>query len=270
MEPGIYTGITAEDYHAGPGVSCSTLKRFAQAPALALVPQKESNALKKGTLRHATVFEPNEVDRLYVVTDLDRAGTNKWKEAEAAAAEAGKELVKRPEWDDAHRFAEGIRANALVRELLEPGDDVVIEQSSYWIDPETGILCRGRADMFRVEQQIVVDLKTTERASRREFSVNSARYKYHWQDEWYRTGTQIAGGWSPAAFIFIAAEKSAPYLSAVYEIDAASRARANASLRTHLDRYAECQRTGIWPGYPETLQTLELPFWAEEDGDGAL
>jgi hypothetical protein len=32
--------------------------------------------------------------------------------------------------------------------------------------------------------------------------------------------------------------------------------------RRLLNRYAECKRTGIWPGYPAGIQQINLPRWA--------
>src|SRR3546814_9642788 len=54
----------------------------------------------------------------------------------------------------------------------------------------------------------------------------------------------------------------APYLAAVYELDAAAESRGyeirNAGMQTMLG----CLSTNTWPGYPRGIQPLALPGWA--------
>lgn len=69
----------------------------------------------------------------------------------------------------------------------------------------------------------------------------------------------------PEAFIFIAIEKEEPYLTAAYETAPADVDVARGQLRDVLDRYAACKARGIWPGYSDTLERLELPAWATRE-----
>ena len=38
--------------------------------------------------------------------------------------------------------------------------------------------------------------------------------------------------------------------------------KARAENRRLLNLYAECKRTGIWPGYPAGISHINLPRWA--------
>lgn len=172
MDPGIYDGIPADEYHAGDGVSVSTLKRFAEAPAKALVKRPDTPALAKGTLVHTAVLEPELLEQQFQPTDIERRGTKAWDAAEAAAKAAGRELVKRADWDEAMRMRDAVQAHAVARELLGPG--LLTEQSIYWIDPITGLLCKGRCDGLRLDMRIIVDVKTTIDASPKGFGKQAA------------------------------------------------------------------------------------------------
>jgi len=59
MTPGIYPGLSEADYRATRAVSCSTLQRFAEAPAKALVPSKDSAAMSAGRLIHSALLVPS-------------------------------------------------------------------------------------------------------------------------------------------------------------------------------------------------------------------
>lgn len=258
MEPGIYDNLPAEEYHSGPGVSVSTLKRFSEAPAKCLVHRPETPALARGTLVHCAVLEPEMLESRFVATDVERRGTKAWDAAEAAAA--GRTLVKRVDWDEALAMRDAVQAHPVARELLSPG--LLTEQSIYWRDERTGLLCRGRADVLRLDMRIIVDPKTTRDASSRGFGRAAGDLKYHLQAQWYLDGVEQAGGWRPETFIFIAIESEPPHLVACYEVEPAHLDVAKRQLVELLDRYAACKARNIWPGYSDTLERLQLPGWA--------
>lgn len=256
MEPGVYDGIPEDHYHSSDGVSVSRLKRFAEAPAKARFGvQKETPALALGSLIHCAVLEPAELEHRYQVTDLDRRGTKAWDAAEAAAG--GRELVKRADWDEALAIRDAVHKHPVARELLS--GPLLVEQSMYWIDEETGLLCRGRTDGMRVDMRVLIDVKSTTDASPGGFARTVTDYFYDWQDAFYRAGINRSAGWTPEAFIFVAVEKEPPYLVGAYEVDPADLEAARDDLREQLAHYAECLRTDTWPGYSETLELVRLP-----------
>lgn len=258
-EPGIYQ-VPEEAYHASPGLSVSTLKVFADAPAKARYGvRKETKAFQAGTLIHTAVLEPHELERRYMAVDLDRLNERDGVYKTAKARAGHRELVKMLDWDNALRLRDAVHQHPVAREMLSPG--ILVEQSFYWIDPETGLLCRGRADGLRPEWRIIVDLKSTEDASPYGFSGSVAKYRYHWQHAHYDDGIS-AVAWKPEAFIFLAIEKEPPFLVGAYELDPNDVARGRQRVREERLKYAECLRTNNWPGYSDALETLLLPEWA--------
>lgn len=146
--------------------------------------------------------------------------------------------------------------------------EAVAEASVYWTDEKTGETCRCRPDFWRADG-IIVDLKTTRDASQEGFAKSLSQYRYHVQAPWYMDGLQAAfeaghfpEGWAaPKAFVFLAVENTAPYAVATYVIDAESFEIGRQQYRADLDRLAECKRTGIWPGYGDSLQMIGVPQW---------
>lgn len=265
---GVHSGMPEEQYHASPGVSVSRLKRFAQAAAKAHAPRTETPALRFGTLIHAALLEPHAVEARYFVTDVERRGTKAWEAAEAEAAEAGLTLVKRPEFEEALRIRDAVLAQPIARDILAPG--ALVEQSFYWRDDETGLLCRGRTDLVRPEWRALVDLKSTADASPRAFARTVAEYRYDWQNTVYEDGWALAGDWKPELLLFLPVEKEPPYLCAAYELAPEDLAVARDEVRRTLDAYAHCEATGQWPGYPDGIQRISLPAWARKRSEEGI
>lgn len=263
MTPGIYGNIAEERYHAGPEISVSALKQFRRAPLAAVASENErTRALHMGDVAHTLLLQPKLFDAKFCVTKLARISEReKATQAEMERA-AGRELVKEADYDTARRMVDSVRGqSSLIRELLD--DEALTEQSFYWTDPETGLPCRGRADVLHPGFRSVVDIKTTEDATEGAFSRSVANYLYHWQESFYRRGLPLAGGWKPEGFIFLVIEKAPPYLVGIYELDARAVALGDDMTQHYLRRWAECARAGVFPGLPADAPiSLDLPAWA--------
>lgn len=169
-------------------------------------------------------------------------------------------IVLSPEvWDQLHAMANAVHSHPAAGALLTgcPGE---AEKSVYWNDATTGVLCRCRPDWWR-DDNVIVDLKTTEDASPEGFAKSMANYRYDVQAAYYLDGVQQATGKRPKAFVFIAVEKKPPYGVGVYVLDSDSLELGRAQHQHDLRIYAECVRTGEWPGYGDKIQTISLPAW---------
>jgi exodeoxyribonuclease VIII len=167
-------------------------------------------------------------------------------------------IVEREEWTDIHAMRDAAMAHKAAGFFLrKPGR---AEVSIYWTDEVTGLLCRCRPD-FWTDDNIVVDLKTTEDASPDEFARSVAKWRYHVQDPFYRDGITAATGKLPRAFVFIATEKSKPHATAVYALTAQDIELGRMEYRKDLNAYAEAMRTDTWPAYAEDVQPLSVPGW---------
>lgn len=145
-------------------------------------------------------------------------------------------------------------------------------------------------------KDIIGDLKTTEDASPEGFAKSIANWRYDVQHAYYMDGTRLAleqgkcnppqegkaelsvywtdpvtgvlcrcrpDFWRgyPKHFAFIAVEKKPPYAVGVYVLDSEGVEIGRAQYQHDLRVYAECVRTGVWPGYGDKIQTISLPAW---------
>lgn len=264
-DPGIYAGISNEAYHAGPGISKSGLDKLARSPAhyheayLSLTSKKpvETPAMAMGTAVHTAILEPEDFhDRYHIAPKVDartKDGKAAKEAAQAEAAAKGAILIDDATHATVSAMAASVRRHDTAPNILEAGH---AELSVYWIDKDSGVLCRCRPDWLGLD--VVLDVKTTEDASPRGFYFGSVKkYNYAMQAAFYLDGLK-ANGVEPHDFIFAAVEKSPPHVTALYSLQAADLADGRDQYKALLETYAECTATGHWPGYHIGIMPLGL------------
>lgn len=270
FSPGIYRGVSNEDYHAcKDAVSNSGLGDILQSPfhyyAKHIDPnrpaQKEKAGQLEGTLAHCAILEPDEFDKRYVVgPDLNRNST-KWKEYAAECEQAGILPIKQDQYDTAMRQSEQVWKNPDAAELLSHGE---AEVSAFWVDDETGVLCRCRPDWVAdyPSGKVLVDVKTYSDASPDEFARQVARKGYARQDAMYSDGYSAAANTEVLSFLFIAVEAAYPFAVSICELDEDSVNAGYMEYRDALRLYAECKKSDNWPGYSQAVNLIRMPNWA--------
>ncbi|BAO20632.1 hypothetical protein [Pseudomonas phage PPpW-3] len=170
-----------------------------------------------------------------------------------------RKILNPDQWAQVHAMRESVMEHPAASRLLTsvPGK---AEVSFYWTDAKTGELCRMRPDWLR-EDDLIVDLKTTEDASPEGFARSIAKFRYDVQDAFYSDGFEAVTGRRPKGFVFIAVEKKPPYAVGVYVLDAESKELGRAQYRKNLDSLAECVKSNNWPGYGEKIVKVALPAW---------
>lgn len=163
---------------------------------------------------------------------------------------------------------DAVMDHPMARALLtnRPG---VAEHSVYWNDPITGELCRCRPDFWR-EDDVIVDVKTTDDASPEGFAKSIANWRYDVQDPYYRDGIKLATGRTIKAFVFLAVEKKFPHAVGCYVLDQESIELGRAQYRADLNRFHECRVSATWPGYGDKIQTITLPAWHAKKNEHLL
>ena len=268
---GLHDDLPARCYHRSMGISKSNLDLIHRSPALFDLarqsPRPSTPAQALGTAVHLLVLEPGRA-----LTDVvpDAFGASRSKDALAWRAEqaaAGRVVLAQGEdtdpwspspWRAAWRARDAVMAHPMAAALLGTGR---AEVSGYWTDPDFGVACRMRVDWLDEAHQVVVDLKTTRDAGADAFARSAVEYRYHVQAAFYWDGL-VACGWVPQAFVFVCVETAPPYGVALYSVRPEDLELGRAVYRRDLATYAECLRSGEWPGYPEEIRELELPAWA--------
>lgn len=265
---GLMRDMPAEQYHAIQALSAGGLKRMAQSPAHfyglqldpARPPSEPTPAMRNGTLVHCAVFEPAALAERYVVKPLGLDGRT--KEGKAwIAANLDREIVDASQMAAAEAQAAALRRLPDVAALLFEG---MAEVSAFWIDDDTGELCKCRPDWASPagDGVVLVDGKTCQEASPDGFSRAIWNFRYDLQAAWYSDGFERATGKRVHGFVFAAVESSWPHAAAAYLLDDEVLDRARAKNRELLNLYAQCKATGQWPGYPEQIVSITLPRWA--------
>lgn len=270
-EPGVYGGVDEDRYHAAVGASASKLKLFLDAPAKAHFAGPDTATLRFGSLIHMACLQPELLDDNYYPTDLPRISKRE-KATQAEQAKAGKRmLVKREDWDGALRIRDAIQNHPVARDIVAPLG-LQTEASFWWDDPDTGVRCRGRADILRKDWRIAADIKSCDSAHPDKVGRAIAEYGYHlsaahymnglsevWTDDPALIGTANLG---PTAFWHIFVEKDPPHLIAIYEIEPKAMEIGYGRVAEALTGWAECERVGFWPGYPVKPQQVHMAGWA--------
>ncbi len=268
LPPGIYPDVPDSVYHARTlGVaSKSALDLVHRAPALYRAwidgaEQEETEALAFGSAFHCALLEPERFDRTYVLEpafgDCRKTENKNARDAWRKASE-GKRPVSCADFATIRGMTDSVRAHPLAGKMLQGG---VAEATLRWRDAETGIECKGRADYYVPGLGLVVDVKTTQDARAASFRKSVANFGYHRQEAFYRAG--FDGAAAPVEhFVFLAVEKAAPYLVALYELDGDALDSGEASTRVDLRTLARCIERDEWPGYGNSIITLDLPPWA--------
>jgi hypothetical protein len=281
-EPGLYPGIPDGVYHADPvahswgSLSVSAAKLLIPpAPAAKFDHARRSGhlpsaAMKLGTVAHAlTLGTPLAVSVLDFET---RTRTKAYMAAEAGAIAAGNMPVLRKDWEEAQAIAHAVRSHPTAAGLLAGADT---EVSGFWTDPEFRIWQRMRMDALALDWAMptIVDLKSTKDASKEGFAKSVADYGYHRQDVHYRQGLAAllkVSDWRDIDFVFICVETEPPYLVAVYRVSDGTPGEHGQptpddvglgleQMRAARERFRYCSEAGIWPGYSEEIERLELP-----------
>lgn len=195
--------------------------------------------------------------RLLLTVDPDAPVLESIKEQWALGA-AGKMVLAQHEYRKVMLMRDSVMAHPFARTLLEaPGP---VESSIYWIDKETGELCRCRPDK-RAELGSIsptVDVKITGTID--EFWRAVEDYRYDVQDPFYTAGIEAQFG-EPQPFIFLAvgSERDAGrYPVRCFTLPSDIRDVGANRMRANLNLYSKCRKSGQWPG----VETVKRPSWA--------
>lgn len=267
---------TNEEYHRGEGVSKSDLDLLHSCPQKYRYTKdhpeerEETPALLFGSMVHKYVLEFDDFDSEYATApEVDRRtkeGKALW--SEFAEKLHGRKAISLEDKAKLEEIRKAVMSDPKIAKLLSGEGET--ETSYYWTDEKTGLLCKCRPDRVNTELNYLIDLKTTTDASPEAFAKSVYNYRYHVQAAWYMRGYEQATGIKPDGFVFIAVEKTAPYLIAVYLINDIDIELGMEEAEKDLQILKNCTESGNWYGYggeENKIMTLALPSWARPKGE---
>lgn len=264
IKPGIYS-ISSEAYHQGLGISRSGLMEFKRSPYHYwykylnpyYVPDAETPAQLFGKALHEFILEPTKFEKHYfILPQFDKrtkAGTERWKQIQKE--HANKIFITEVQYQEIQQMAESLCHNKEASKLIA---NAQIEQSLYWNDPDTDILCKSRPDILR--PSLVADLKTAQDGSVWSFSKAIYDYGYHIQAAMIREALQVIKEIDMQSFWFIVIEKTVPYVVSTYKLALEALEKGKEDFKDLLKFYQICLKTNHWPAYG--AQEISLPKYA--------
>lgn len=269
--PGIYTGMSTEDYHKVAALSKSRMDALHKSPAHLLAylaeQHEDTAATILGSLTHTLTMEPELYAlRFRAYDDIRRS--NKIGKANCEEAE-GAHLtpITKETLAQAEAMAQALRSHPTAAgAFLAEGTQ--FEVSVFWVEVVNGVSipCKARLDILNRSLPglgcLTADVKKSRDASPRGMARSIMEYRYHVQAAWYRRGVYLAAGLHSDAFYLLCVEDAAPYLAAIYEISEDAQQMALHEIKTDMETLAGCIESGNWPGYPDGIMTLDLPAWA--------
>lgn len=290
--PGVYYDIPFDVYLSWDAVDASLLRDIAHSPAYAYDkidnPDEDKPVYLKGRLFHLMLSSPDAADRefiikpdTYIAEPAKAKGKAKGEEKKwngnakvckrwiADKLASGLMPVSKDVHADCKGMAESVRRHPRLKPLV---DGAAVEVSVVWMDEATGMICKGRYDLFK--NGIIGDPKSSSGTvwkadlDANPFFRDAFSHGYHIQCAMYidaakalKLTTEIP--W----FVFVAVEGYSPYLVMAYDVyddpDAESYhflSLGRAEYHILLLEYKNCLKTGVWPGYPTEHEDMMLPY----------
>ena len=254
--------MTNEEYHAGPGLSCSGLKKFNKTPYhyyhAKMNPKPETSSQRLGTVAHMAVLEPERFELEVVAIEGNRNKTEV-KEQIQDAINQGKKPCKPDELNSARKMRDTFYKSKTAQNLIKGG---MAERSIFWRHPVTGVLLKCRPDYFR-QDGIVVDVKTFNDLSDYGIQKQIDRMLYAWQSVHYLDGVNTLLGTKSTEFVHVFMEPETG-LFRFKVLDDASLEKEREMMEPLYLEYSRCLRANEWPGYADEIEMINLPSFAWE------
>lgn len=287
MKPGMFPGMSMEDYQATPAVSASLLHTvITECPKAAWhgswlnpapIPRDDTKVSDAGSISHeilllgtndcVQVFDPAEYPNA-TGPGCATGWTNKSiRTARDDCRTAGKIPVLRAEYgvienmvDSARHFIDGLRnSEPAIWAAFQP-DGGVSEISLLWDDD--GLLCRMRPDRIDEARKVIIDPKFSGvTANPGEWSRKQMTPMGYWcRAAWYRRGCRMMFGTEPD-YIFLVVSDKPPHLCSLVGVDPPGFEHGGMQVHRALRTWRECVERGWWPGFPNRVCYPQLLPW---------
>lgn len=273
-EPGIYPGTPKRDYLAWGALNQSVLTKMARSESharqeyLVSAPAKPAQVL--GDALHAAALEPGIFERNYVEMPSFPGHPNSNAHRGAKA-----EWLAEHEHQVTLTSKEYAQCQAMMKAMRDTADEAVIELlhgkganevAVVWQDEITGLLCKCRLDRVTYYRgwPTIVELKSTENASKSAWDYDFGKWRYHFQAAvqliaMEQIDLKSENSVAVRRHIHVVVEKHPPHGIACYETESESIEQGRAEWREYLDRWAKCIEQDRWPSYEHGVVPVQLP-----------
>lgn len=258
-------------------MSSSALKSFGQCPsrfkAGYLPPDSDSKT--NGSLIDCLVLTPSMFADRYIMPPATYPALVKgkavvkpwnwnadhckeWREVHGV----GKEVVRQKDLDEAKVAVARLAQDPIMARFIDESDKQVYVTGE-WHDKETGLVIPVRIMLDLVPRkesefyQCLGDLKTCANASLVPFQRNAFKFGYHVQAALYRDVYQDATGEDRNTYCFLLQENYPPFETGKRILTQDFQDIGKATYTRLLANYCQCLKTGKWPGYDDTDESIQ-------------
>lgn len=275
-EPGVVYDMTDEAYHRDPveagSLSSSGARDLLPPSCPALYRFKADNgeehkrAFDLGHAAHTLNLGTGKplVKVVGSGKDPESWNTNATKDEVQAVRDAGSVPLHPSDYETVHAMAAALRADRTCAALFNP-EHGQAEVSGFWVDAEFDVWRRFRTDWLNQRpgrRLLVVDYKTTDSVDPRAIQKAVHSHGYYMQQPFYLDGVEALGLAEDPAFLFVFQMKKPPYLVQIVTLKPSAVELGRDRNRAALERFRDCQKTGIWPGPTAEPLEIDLPRYA--------
>jgi hypothetical protein len=262
--PHIESGLSEELYHAFDAMSASRLKILDRSTSLHLAhtiaTPMEGPALTLGRALHSKVLTPHLYGRDFAVAPVcdkrTTAGKATWEAFQATSG--SKTVLTADQGQEVDAMARAVAMHPEARSFCQdvPGDPEV----SFFAEI-AGVKTKARMDRWLTidNDNIVIDLKTSQAANRKDFEKSIIHFGYGLQCCLYQMIAQACGK-KVNHFVFVVVEKAPPYAVAVYRFRDDAAAAFTPRVLELAAQYKQFLVDG--PRGYEGVTEIGLPSWA--------
>lgn len=295
MTDGIFTDISINDYHADREYDSSTTIKWAKQSLAHYAYERNRPQVDKPHFSFGNAFELALLDKVGFSNSVAVMETEMWV-ADANAEKIkkdGEPFVKAKSskryQDSESKFVSenfgkyhiqdvGAHSYECIEKMLESCmKDSTIQKlisgieyqlSLFWHDDQTGLGLKTRPDISKRKNNVIVNVKTVDDGSPKEWSRELAKWDYPLQACIEMTGAVATGLMSTVDnYFWLVCEKSEPFNATIYEFDQKDIPMCMDNLEYVLHKLAKAKKEKLWPGYTEQadnkhgILTAEIPLW---------
>lgn len=275
LADGMYTRqqVPRDEYDRMGRLNWSRLKILGRSGAhfnhAMLQPFADSDPMRLGRITSLAVFEP---DRFVEEVAIFEGKVRRGKEWEAFLDQfPDSEIVTEAMHAQAQAIARAVRGDRDAMKYLSGGKGEQTVLSTYRVPAMNdleGFEVQLKSRLDFIGQDAIADLKTTISAEPNAFGRTVMNLDYLAQGAFYVDRVkEVTGRAYP--YVFVAVEKSAPFVVQVYEVDEEQLELGRQRYRGLLSTFNAYRSQGRWPGYFEGPAKLMLPRWAMPEGEDA-
>lgn len=260
--------ISNKDYRKRKGISSTDLKHMVKSPAHFRYwkdnPQEDTPALLFGRAVHKYVLEKEDFFSEFAVAPICDRRTKEGKAEWALFQEQNKDkdIIEAEDFEKIKAMYDALYATPYVSKILSGKKEL----SFFLKDSVTGLTMKCRPDCLTDigDTHLLIDYKSCSDATSEQFMKDAIKLMYDMQLSYYKDIVDKKRNCNHTV-IFIAQEKTAPYVVNVLEASGYFIKSGRDMYRTYLDIYSECENTGVWYGLvKDGINTLGLPNWLQK------